>query len=249
LQAWELRSHHYDYFIISRGRVLKPPPIVPRNSAANVNYKRDSGNSNETYITTELLAMVSNWNFVRDRRDNRHFEECEKHHCTVAVKFSSTQFKKPDAPLTGTRADHVHVDRHGLILPYDSFLSLIKDSEFTGGFMEAARKKYEADTGLSLEQTTKAAPERGEEDEEEEESAIGPLSSGRQINKRKVVAAENKGDDDDDDDDDDRSTKKGKGKRRLVILEERRSATPPPSPSPSLDLLAREGPETPPECI
>jgi hypothetical protein len=217
-------------------------------------------------VVTEILAFVDNWRFVRDRRTSKRFEPCEKHHCTVSLKFSSTHFKKPNSPKTGTAADSLYLDRNGLILPYDSFLSLIRDEEFTDAYMSAARTKYEADTKTKLVPSGRKSPAAAavnnnddngnvdDGDNDDEEILVIRKNRKKPSNKRPL-------DDDDDDDDDDGADNavasgaasqvveseppKKPPTRRAVVIAER---TPPPSPTPSLEKLLDED-DTPLECI
>jgi hypothetical protein len=144
--------------VVSSGKVEKKIPLKKFGGGGGKGEEAQL----ENFVESRVVLVTSNWHFVRDRREAKNFEPCEKHHCTVALKLDSSQFIKPDSE------EAFNFDRNGLVLPYDAFLSLIKDSDFTGEFLQAVREKFEAETGESISKS----PKGGEEDEEEEEENV-----------------------------------------------------------------------------
>ena len=127
------------------------------DASASANAEAEAGvdepefrTSPREQIISTLVLNVSNWHFIRDNKSARGFVPCKPIHVQVGLKLSSTAFKT-DKNQHNTE----WYDRNGAIFPYAAFLSLIKDSKFTGGFMKNVKEAYEEDTGRLL---TTAAP-------------------------------------------------------------------------------------------
>jgi len=92
----------------------------------------------KTISLNELVVIFSNYHFVRDRQDVEAFEKCLPSHCTVGIKYSSSDFssfKKPE------ESERFFFDRHGTIFPLSCFTSLLNSEAFTE-FVKESYGKY-----------------------------------------------------------------------------------------------------------
>lgn len=93
------------------------------------------------------MCVLSNWHFNKELYDSNTLRACKPSDVNVALKFSSTEFvneKNKDHPY--------HFDKCGAVLPFASFVSLMKDQAFVKTFMQQVKSKFEESEGsLDLE--------------------------------------------------------------------------------------------------
>lgn len=93
-------------------------------------------------VHTQLVLSISNYHFNREQQLTSEFKSCTLNDCNVAIKFSSSEFvteKTVGAPY--------HFDRSGVVLPYSSFVALLKDTKFVKDFLPYLKKKFESIEG------------------------------------------------------------------------------------------------------
>jgi len=88
----------------------------------------------------ELVVILSNYHFVRDRQEAQSFEKCQPHHCTVALKFSSSDFASSRKTNTDEE-ERFSFDKHGTIFPLSCFISLLNSTDFVE-YVQKAHLKY-----------------------------------------------------------------------------------------------------------
>jgi len=102
----EDRSHFAEYHEISSSTLTKthnPRAVVyeqlhPAGSISR-NLKRGAGGGQaENLVHSQVCVIVSNWHFVRDHKSDSRFVPCKPQDCTIALKLSSTEFRKKPWP-------------------------------------------------------------------------------------------------------------------------------------------------------
>jgi len=94
----------------------------------------------------------------------------------VGLKLSCTEFATEK-----TLGSLYHFDRNGAILPYSTFVSLMKDSKFLNEFMAYAKNKYEElegplVTGGGQDLDVNSLGRVDEDEEDSDQEIVGPLS-------------------------------------------------------------------------
>lgn len=137
-QSWEDRSPSSVYEELS---VYK----TERVSHQRDGYRRSSQAETTSTVVTKLVLIISNWSFVRDNKTNPKKIKCTNQDVTIALKLASSFFRT--APPTDQKRQPYDFDKTGLIMPYSAFLSLLRNKDFTDGYIKKIRDHYARDTG------------------------------------------------------------------------------------------------------
>lgn len=97
---------------------------------------------------TKLVLIISNWSFVRDNKTNPRKIKCTSQDVTIGFKLASSSFRT--APPTDQKRQPYDFDKNGLVMPYPAFLSLMRNNEFTEGYIKKIKDHYARDTGDRL---------------------------------------------------------------------------------------------------
>jgi len=153
-------------------------------------------------LDTELLLVLSNWRFLRDIEHQRALAICRTEDCTVGLKFTSSAFKWKESAAasavgdeggeTTNQSSQYPFDRNGVTFPYQTFIALLSDHAVTNVFMQNVKRRYEDETGETIDSTNDGIGERRdeeEEEEEEEEREEDAADGGESLKTRKVSGA------------------------------------------------------------
>lgn len=150
-QAAADRTHHASYITLSSH--LRP---------------EDQGQPYRRSAETKLVVVLSNYHFNRagqqEQQQRGGFERCTPQDCSVGLKFSSTDF----ASKEGSEDDERYFDKHGLLIPYPAFVSLLGSRDFNE-FLKDAEAKWKVSSGHAEASVPRDAREVDEEEEEEED--------------------------------------------------------------------------------
>lgn len=97
---------------------------------------------------SELVLIISNWRFVRDVQ-SKPVCVCKAEHCTVGFKLSSSEFQSravKNGEASGNGGEF-NFDKHGAVMPYSAFLTLLNDVGLTNAFIQKIKDRYELDEG------------------------------------------------------------------------------------------------------
>ena len=89
---------------------------------------------------TEVVVSISNYHFNRDAQKNPEIVECRASDCKIGIKYSSTEFKGPNAKPN----QEYYFDKLGVLMSYAAFAELLSQTYFVDTFMPATLANYSA---------------------------------------------------------------------------------------------------------
>jgi len=143
-QHWEDRSPSSVYEELA---VFKKESNV-RGVYQRLGLNVPASTSASSVTVTKLVLIISNWSFVRDNKTNPRKIKCTSQDVTVGLKLASSSFRT--APPTDQKRQPYDFDKNGLVMPYPAFLSLMRNKEFTEGYIKKIKDHYTRDTGDRL---------------------------------------------------------------------------------------------------
>lgn len=104
-------------------------------------YPRKSEASKVETGLSQVVLIVNNWGFVRDKQNEAKVRPCELSDFQVQLKLASTAFRKPE-----NSDSEFPFDRQAANFPYDSFCQVMR-SKLTQSFVSEVRRMYEETEG------------------------------------------------------------------------------------------------------